>query len=74
MPTHQILKQELLAEIEKLPDSQLSAVLEFVNTLQLPTQPALKEQDPLSSFIGAVSHGSLAHSIDPELYNAETLH
>jgi hypothetical protein len=30
--------------------------------------PAEASEDPLSSFIGAVSHGSLATNLDSELY------
>lgn len=66
------LRQELLTKIQKLPDHQLSKVLQFVNTLptlpQPSTQPVPQEVDPLSSFIGGVSHGDLAHNADAELY------
>jgi hypothetical protein len=73
------IKQEILSEIEKLPEQKLPEVLDFVSFLlfkegshasPLPKQTTeLNPQDnPLLQFIGAVSHGALAQDIDEELY------
>ena len=78
--TAAVSKQELLNEIEKLPESSLPAVLDFVRFLQwqqsdrytgsqLPNGPLDPNQDPLLRFIGGISHGSLAQAIDEELYS-----
>ncbi len=76
MTTFSDIRQVLQQKIDRLPDCQLQEVLEFVNNL--PSQiPASLEKDsyysdsqvdPLSEFIGAVHHGSLAQNIDRELY------
>lgn len=77
------IKQELFRGIEKLPATQLPEVLQFVNDLlssqnqnfyQSPAdverspQSLVGDRDPLSEFIGAVEHGSLAQNIDAEIY------
>lgn len=76
------LKQALIEEIEKLPDPQLQVVWNFVQHLpsQLINESEQEQQsgeqtqfpfppgDPLSEFIGAVSHGTLAQAPDNELY------
>ncbi len=75
------IKQDLLVEIEKLPEYSLPEVLRFVrfllaqNTEPLPEdgdqgRELDPEKDPLLHFIGAVSHGSLSKDIDSELYGA----
>ena len=80
------LKQELLREIEKLPADKLKEVLQFVGLLrdsenqhsygdseeQQKKDTSVSNTDPLSEFIGAVSHGSLAQNLDTELYDQET--
>jgi hypothetical protein len=80
------VKQELLGEIEKLPEYRLQEVLQFVsfllycqnqNSYKYPGDWEQQEKrdasagnpDPLSEFIGAVSHGSLAQNSDTELYD-----
>lgn len=72
-----VMKTQLLEELERLPDEQLKEVLDFVNSLLRKDQQASKgesgedldpEQDPLLQFIGGVSHGALAKDIDDELY------
>ncbi|KAI9130094.1 hypothetical protein [Acaryochloris sp. CCMEE 5410] len=72
MTTNPSVKQRLLTEIEQLPESQLTEVLRFVGTLQANPQHGISTMeptpDPLSSFIGAVSHGSLAQEVDADLY------
>lgn len=66
------VKQRLLTQIEQLPESQLAEVLRFVGELQASTQHNMPKtdstSDPLSSFIGAVAHGSLAQEVDADLY------
>ena len=72
MAVNPSVKQRLLTEIEQLPESQLTEVLQFVGTLQANVQNNQLETnstpDPIESFIGAVSHGSLAQDTDAELY------
>lgn len=60
-------KRALLEAIEHLPEHHLIEVLRYVETLSEPTAEE-HASDPLSEFIGAVEHGSLASTIDPELY------
>lgn len=64
-------RQQVLEAIANLSDQQLSIVLKFIQTLQststlTPTQPSI---DPLTDFIGANNHGTLAHAIDEALYD-----
>jgi len=75
------IKQELLRGIDKLPEKRLPEVLQFVNDL-LSSQNqsfyqfqvdenldrSVADRDPLSEFIGAVAHGSIAQNIDAEIY------
>ncbi len=75
------IKQELLRGIDKLPETRLPEVLQFVNDL-LSSQNqsfyqsqvdenldrSVADRDPLSEFIGAVARGSLAQNIDAEIY------
>lgn len=81
MASAQRLKQRLLTEIDRLPENELGQVLDFVGFLLSKQQSALAESaentplailhnDPLQAFIGGVAHGSLAHQIDEELYDA----
>ena len=74
------IKQKLLAEIEKLPEYRLLAVLDFVTFLQwqqgdrstgsqAQNGPLDPKKDPLLRYIGGVSHGSLTQAIDEELYS-----
>ncbi|WP_107668855.1 hypothetical protein [Cyanothece sp. BG0011] len=67
------IKQELLNKIEKLPDSRLQTVLQFVNELPEFKETSLDDiadenEDPLLGFIGQGNQGSLAQNIDEELY------
>lgn len=68
-------KQALLNAIEQLPEQQLIEVLQYVQYLShtqestLPTELA-QVADPLAEYIGAVDHGSLATSLDKELYGS----
>lgn len=77
------VQRTLFQEIEKLPDSQLQEVLGFVQQLlnhdsskastdfqDLVLKETIKTDDPLLYFIGAVSQGTLAHSLDDELYGS----
>jgi hypothetical protein len=81
MVADQMLKQELMTKLEKLSAEKLQEVLDFASFLlsrqsnKAPTwSPGAREvtpeqdADPLSAFIGAVSHGALAQDIDEELY------
>ena len=68
------LRQILQQKLDSLPDTQLQAVLQFVNDLSVPTPESPENtnnqpnSDPLAEFIGAVHHGSLAQNIDRDLY------
>jgi hypothetical protein len=70
-----MVKEELLAEIEQLPDHRLAELLAFVRYILYQEQqrhqipPTDEDQeDPWANFIGAASYGPLAQSIDDELY------
>ena len=72
-----IVKEELLAEIEQVPDYRLSEVLDFVRYIQYQERQRHQadhtngdQEDPWANFVGAVSHGSLAQNIDEELYGS----
>lgn len=68
------LRQILQQKLNNLPDTQLQAVLQFVNDLSVPASESPENtnnqpnSDPLTEFIGAVYHGSLAQNIDQDLY------
>jgi hypothetical protein len=72
------LKQQLLAEIEQLPEDRLPELLNFVRFLEWQNHSPITAEsapgkldparDPILSFIGGVSHGTLAQAIDEELY------
>jgi len=71
-----ITKQELISRLEKLPETYLEEVLDFVNYLmnkksqrKIATQENLDpEKDSLLRFIGSIEHGALTKDIDAELY------
>jgi hypothetical protein len=74
---HSGTKEQLIADIARLPEEQLREVLDFVGYLLTKAQPTgeampVKEldptQDPILRFVGSISHGSLARDIDNELY------
>jgi len=74
-----ILKEKLIEEIEKLPEDRIQEVLDFVGYLRTKEAKEVLERveeglgpqkDPILKFIGGVSHGSLAHEIDKELYGS----
>lgn len=70
------LVSKIVQEIDKLPEESLHEVHNFVARLsngevseRLKADAAgAPERDPILKFIGGVSHGSLAHDIDRELY------
>lgn len=71
------IKEELLQEIEKLPEDKLLEVLDFTEYLAKKGQKARAAEknldparDPILKFIGGVTHGSLAKNIDTEIYGA----
>lgn len=77
MASSQLIKEQLLTDIEKLPEDSLGEVLNFVSFLlwqkskrqaQVETQATTPEQDPMQAFIGGVTHGALAERIDEGLY------
>jgi hypothetical protein len=72
-------KEQLIEELEKLPEVRLREVLDFVGYLRTkegndaarkPPEDLDPKKDPLLKFIGGVSHGSLAKGIDEELYGS----
>ncbi|MGB7415670.1 MAG: hypothetical protein WA902_15805 [Thermosynechococcaceae cyanobacterium] len=72
MASNLTVKQKLLTQIDQLPETKLTEVLQFISTLQVhenqPTIDTYNMPDPLESFIGSVSHGSLAQNADTEVY------
>lgn len=70
------LVSKIVQEIDNLPEESLHEVLDFVARLSNgEVSEGIKadagrapECDPIFKFIGGVSHGSLAHDIDRELY------
>lgn len=71
------ITKELIAKLEKLPQSYLKEVLDFVDYL-MDKKRARKEimdqenfdpnKDPLLKFIGSIEHGALTKDIDKALY------
>ena len=63
------IRQEVLQEINKLPDNQLNQVLQFIHkiTISSVTDENILN-DPLADFIGGVENGNLAQGMDQELY------
>ena len=68
------IKQQLLNEIEVLPEESLKELLDFAEYLckAKESRSIMNGENPLLRFIGGVSHGSLAKGIDDELYGHET--
>lgn len=70
------LVSKIVQEMGNLPDESLHEVLDFVARLSngeisegiKADAGGAPEHDPIFRFIGGVSHGSLAHDIDGELY------
>lgn len=70
------LVSKIVQEIDHLPEESLHEVLDFVTRLSngdvservKAGARAAPERDPILKFIGGVSHGTLAHDIDHELY------
>jgi hypothetical protein len=76
-----LLKAQLDQELAKLSEERLREVLDFVGYLLSKEQNGHTakreqgldpEQDPILTFVGGVSHGTLAKDIDRELYGSET--
>lgn len=67
------IKQQLLSNIEVLPEESLKELLDFAEYLRKmkENKAIINEEDPILKFIGGVSHGSLAKKIDEELYGNE---
>jgi len=72
-----VLKERLIEELERLPEDRLREALDFVVYLRTREKNGAAtrspedrdpKKDPILKFIGGVSHGSLAHGIDEELY------
>jgi len=77
MQRDNILKKEILMEIDNLPDTKIPEVLDFIKFLNFQhriskNKSTIKEglfgENPMDKFIGGVEHGSLAKGIDKELY------
>jgi len=78
--TTNLLRQSLLSKLDQLPDSEIANVLSYVSFLiyqhnqESPSAPHITDNqenhaDPLQSFVGQVSHGSLAENIDTDAYS-----
>ena len=76
MESDAILIEKLTAAAERLPVSKAQEVLDFVEFLLAREEQSRaargaqpdQARDPILSFIGGISHGSLTHNIDGELY------
>jgi hypothetical protein len=65
------IREQVLQEINKLPDQQLNKVLQFLHKISLNSTVIRDENilnDPLADFIGSVENGNLAKNCDQELY------
>lgn len=69
------IRQKLFSTIKEVPDNKLGVLLDFTEFLlekeRFNTKQDLHldpEKDPILTYIGGVSHGSLAKDIDNELY------
>lgn len=64
------LREQVLTEINQLPQDKLNLVLNFVNTLKSTDNNKTEGEiiDPLANFIGAVNHGNLTDNIEESLY------
>jgi hypothetical protein len=73
------LRHDIIMSIDKLPESKVYDVLQYIRFLIY--QQGLEEQemvtngqqnpaidDPLAEFVGGIEHGGLAADIDKELY------
>ncbi len=74
MTETEALKNKIVEEIRDLSHEKLGDVLNFVSSLaddgrqSNGAKMGAPEKDPILKFIGGVSDGSLAQSIDTELY------
>ena len=69
------IKEKLLTTLENIPESKLGELLDFMEFLLAKQRHKTEgkfaldpEKDPITEFIGCVSHGSLSKDIDNELY------
>lgn len=64
------LRQQVLTEINQLPQDKLNLVLKFVNSLKYSSNKDIEEEiiDPLADFIGAVNTVKLTDNMDQDLY------
>ncbi len=81
MTTAQFLRQQLIQEIDRLPEFRLQEVLDFVLFLfsqekrgswqqEVQARRLPLDNNPLLHLIGDVTHGALAQDIDEDLYGA----
>lgn len=74
MTNTQMLRAELVNEINSLPDEKLPKALDLLKSLLgsngVSTQPnpIKTNHNPLLGYIGGVSHGSLSANLDEDLY------
>jgi len=63
-------RQQLLEAIAQVGDRQILLILQFIQTFSAKPIPQLPGTpfDPLASFVGANTHGTLANAIDDTLY------
>ncbi len=79
MESRQSITGEILQALERLPEEWLQEVLKFVTSLKGQTiSPVSREsaegldplKDPILTYVGGISCGSLAKDIDAALYGA----
>ena len=63
------IKQQLINEIEELPEESLKELLDFAEYLHKmkESKGVTDKENPIIKFIGGASHGSLAQKIDEDL-------
>ena len=70
------LIERLTAAAERLPPAKAQEVLDFVEFLLAREEQSRatggaessSDKDPILGYIGGISHGSLAHNIDGDIY------
>lgn len=68
MATFVNIRQEVLQEINKLPDEKLSQLLKFIYKMQEYSPKNHNDIiDPLADFIGKIEQGNLVHNIEQDL-------
>jgi len=76
------MRDQLLHDIEKLPEEFIKELLDYADYLVVKSKKIKKinngksnaDENPLLEYIGGDSIGNLAQDIDEELYGPEVIH